>query len=247
MAAVSSTFPKDRSVDRTDASLLERLQGVIERTYDLQTGVRQIGRFVIGDVGYRALYGGLHPEEKLAQSVGAASPPGARTLIRHRDGGLAVSIYYPDTIIECLERNDPTRFLDDGNVDAFAVLVEELDHFLVIAERYRSRGVLSLLDLELHANVTKSLMLKLFVSRMRGTHRLSGEDSAWIRFHLFEKVEFCDPDPEIRQRYRTASRLAARYLDWLEKLAPLRRLCDLRRFHRMPPPVKLEFINALPA
>jgi hypothetical protein len=37
-------------------SLLERVQGLLERTYRMETGVDDIGRFVIGDEGYRRLY-----------------------------------------------------------------------------------------------------------------------------------------------------------------------------------------------
>ncbi len=38
-------------------SLLEDLQGLIERTYDLSTGIEDVGAFVIGDEGLRVLYG----------------------------------------------------------------------------------------------------------------------------------------------------------------------------------------------
>lgn len=230
-------------MDRTRRSLLERLQGIIERTYDLQTGVSDIGRFVIGDAGYRRIYGGLEKGGGMVHKVGSAAS-GARTLLRQSDEGLAVSVYYPDTLVACLERNDPTRRLDDGNVDAFAVLVEELDHFLVIAERYRTDGVLSLLDLELHANVTKYLVLKMFVAKLRGVRCLARADGAWIRYHLFEKGEFADPDAEVRDRYREAARLAARYVSALDSLHAARRLPELRRFHRMPPQAKIAHINA---
>jgi hypothetical protein len=220
----------------TDASLLERLQGVIERTYDLQTGVRDIGRYVIGDEGYRRIYGGLAAAGRLVEKVGTAveAGAGARTMLRESgQGGLAVLVYYPDSLIECLERNDPTRRLDDANIDAFSVLVEELDHFLVIADRYRRGGEASLLELELHANVTKHLVLGMFVGKMRRTSRLSQADRAWIRFHLFEKGIFSDPDPEVRSRYRDASRFAVRYVDRLDRLSPPNRVRELKRFHRM--------------
>jgi hypothetical protein len=229
-------------VDRTEKSLIEKLQGVIERTYDLQTGVRDIGRFVIGDEGYRRIYGGLASEGRLIEKVGsaadasAASPesPGARTLLRESDaGGLAVMVYYPDSLIECLERNDPTRRLDQDNIDAFSVLIEELDHFLVIADRFRASSEMSMLELELHANVTKYLVLKMFVGKMRRTARLEASDIAWIRFHLFDKAVYSDPDPEIRARYQEASRFAARYVRRLEALPVSRLSRELKRFHRM--------------
>jgi len=226
---------------RTRTSLLENLQGLIERTYDLDTGVTEIGRFVIGDEGFRRIYGADPRGVASAGSQGA----GARTLVRQAGSGLAVSIYYPDHLVRCLERNDPMRRLDDDNVDAFCVLVEELDHFLVIAERYLSRGAMTLLDLELHANVTKYLTLKTFVARLRGVRRLSPADAAWVRFQVLEKGEYSDPDPEVRGRYRDAARLAGRYVRVLEGFDVPERIPELRRFHRLSPQAKIARINSL--
>ena len=233
------------------SSLLETLQRVIERTYDLDTGVTDIGRFVIGDQGFRALYGRWHDAGLIRETV--ADPPTAagsasgtaRTLVREQDGGLALSIYYPDALVRCLEGNDPTRRLDDGNVDSFNTLVEELDHFLVIADRFRSQGVVSLMDLELHANVTKYLVLKMFVGKLRRASRLAPVDAAWVRQQIFDRGEFVAEDPNVRARYREASRLAARYVGALDGLAPAPRVAALRRFHRMPPQAKVAHINAV--
>ena len=242
---------------RAGNSLLETLQRVIERTYDLDTGVTDIGRFVIGDQGFRALYGRWHDAGLIRETVadprtavsgataaGSASSA-ARTLVREQEGGLALSIYYPDALVRCLEGNDPTRRLDDGNVDSFNTLVEELDHFLVIADRFRSQGVVSLMDLELHANVTKYLVLKMFVGKLRRASRLAPADAAWVKQQIFDRGEFVAEDPNVRARYREASRLAARYVGALDDLAPASRVAALRRFHRMPPQAKVAHINAV--
>jgi len=205
--------------------------------------VDDIGRFVIGDAGYRALYGDLEASGRMVREVG--SPAGARTLLRQSEGDLALCIYYPDSLVACLERHDPTRSLDATNVAPFAVLVEELDHFLTIAERYRSGGVLSLLELEIHAHVTKYLVLKLFVARLRGSARVSAADTAWIRSRLFEEAGYGEPDPAVRARYRDAARLAARYVQALDDMPPARRIPELRRFHRLSPQAKHARIAAL--
>ena len=244
---------------RAGNSLLETLQHVIERTYDLDTGVTDIGRFVIGDQGFRALYGRWHDAGLIRETVAdprtvmpvsgataAGSASGtARTLVREQGDGLALSIYYPDALVRCLEGNDPTRRLDDGNVDSFNTLVEELDHFLVIADRFRSQGVVSLMDLELHANVTKYLVLKMFVGKLRRASRLAPADAAWVKQQIFDRGEFVAEDPDVRARYREASRLAARYVGALDGLAPASRVAALRRFHRMPPQAKVAHINAV--
>jgi hypothetical protein len=224
----------------TGGPLLVRLQRLIERTYDLDTGIADIAPYIIGDEGYERLYSDKPVLQKVgaaAMSAPATSPamadqPTARTLLREEDGGLRVCIYYPDRLIENLEASDPSRRLGDHNVDDFATLVEELDHFLMVADRHRAGGELSLLELELHANVTKELTLRLFVARMRGEGRDGEADQAWVRHHLFGKGELREDDPEVRDRYRDAAALAVRYLDYLEELPPASRPSELRRFHR---------------
>ena len=251
-------------------SLLEQMQGLIERTYDLSTGIEDIGAFVIGDEGLRELYGDTPildrvPEEGGAPDAPAATSPdgavaaiasgapaagafaadhpalpaGARTLVREADGSLRLSLYYPDTLIEHLEAHHPLRGLDEGNIDAFAVFVEELDHLLHIAHRMRSGRETTLLELEWQANVTKALVTRHFLARRIAPRPLGEAEERWMRFHLFEKLEFTGDDPEIVARYREASRLALRTLAALDPLDPAARLTELRAFARRSFPDKL--------
>jgi hypothetical protein len=116
--------------------------------------------------------------------------------------------------------------LGDANVDAFAIFVEELDHFLVIAERARHARPVSLLELELHAGVTKYLLCALFLSRRadvqgepggprRTDRRLADEDRLWLRWHLFGSSSTRKP---IRPSGPLSGRraLARRFIDRLE-------------------------------
>ena len=241
---------------RRPRSLLESLQGLIERTYRMDTGVAEIGRYVIGDEGYRRFYGQRPPslrvpEESraaraaalLAAGVGADGGRGsqaaaaARVLVHDNPDGLAAHIYYPDLLIRRLEEAPPMQGLCDRNVDDFATFVEELDHFLFLAERVRLKRPVSLLELELQANVTKYLVCALFLAgsggrRPRGGAMLAEEERRWLLYHLFEKIEFAEPDPLVRARYRDALRFARRFLDRLDRL-PLAsdRVARLRAFH----------------
>lgn len=233
---------------RTRRSLLETLQGLIERTYDLETGIDDIAPYLIGDAGYLRSYAGLEASGQVVRKVESGAPwnasPGARTLVRQAGGALAIAIYYPDSLVECLERHDPTRRIDEANVDAFAILVEELDHFLVIAERFRAHAPMTLLELELHANVTKYLVLSTFMGKLRGEVRLSAADAAWIRQRLFHAGDYAEADADVRWRYRQAARLAARYVARLDGMPRASRLPELRRFHRLPSQAKIAHINA---
>jgi hypothetical protein len=227
-------------------SLLEQVRGLLERSYDHQTAcLGSLAPFLLGDEGYRRLVHGREVVQAVRSGAGSA---GARLLIRqHHDGGLRVSLYYPDHLIRALERHDPSRRLGVHNVDAFATFVEELDHLLLLAARSRGGPPLSMLEMELHANVSKELVLRYFLARLEGVQRLQSTAVAWVRFHLFEKRRFSDPDPAIRRRYEDATRYAVRYLRHLDALAPRRRLRSLRQFSRMSAQAKLRAIERVAA
>jgi hypothetical protein len=220
-------------------SLLERVKALLERTYGMERVVDDVGRFIVGDVGYRRLY---EPGGGFAR-VGALGQQDAKTLIREADGHVRLCIYYPDALIRCLEHYPPDRGVRDDNVDAFATLVEELDHLLCIAERAIQTRPLSLFELELHANVSKYLVLARFLAGRRP--RIEARRRAWLRYHLFDKGVYCDDDPGVRSRYRDATRWAGRFLERLGQLGPADRVDMLRSFHRADAPGKLRLIREL--
>lgn len=151
-------------------------------------------------------------------------------MLRETPAGVRACIYYPDAMIRHLEEKPPQRGVDEDNVDAFAVLVEELDHLLVTAERAQAGRGVSLLELEVQANVSKELVLSRFLAR-RG-RGLDGDRREWLRAQLFHARTYCDGDAEVRGRYEDASRLALRFLRSLQELPATRRVEALRRFHR---------------
>ena len=219
----------------TSASLLDALCGLLRRTYALTAPLRPIGCYVIGDEGLRTLY--PNGERDARSATGA----GARLLLRETPAGVRACIYYPDAMIRHLESTPPQRGIDEDNVDAFAVLVEELDHLLVTAERAHAGRGISLLELEVQANVSKELVLSRFLARRGGP--LDEDRRAWLRSQLFHARSYCDGDTEVRSRYEDASRLALRFLRSLQELPGARRVDALRRFHRASLSGKLELAH----
>jgi hypothetical protein len=196
--------------------LLPVLQSIIERSYGMQRLIDDAARFLIGDQGLRHLYGDGEPGR-------------ARLLVRDARGSVHAALYLPDGLVRHLERHDPRRGLDDDNIDAFAVLVEELDHLLVVASRASMGRSVRLLELEMHALVTKHLMVLHLLGRLTGRRRLSAFHRRWVRHHLFEK--FSDEPGEEPRRYREAARLAWRYVTWLDGLSATARRAELPAFH----------------
>jgi hypothetical protein len=222
------------------SSLLELTQGLLERTYGMPRIVHDVGRYVIGDLGYRRLYAGLRQVTIPSPRPEAAA---ARTLVRETDEGLRVCVYYPNALIRSLERHPPQRGLRDDNVDSFGVLVEELDHLLCLADRAEAGRPVSLFELELHANVSKHLVLSRFLA---GTRRhIRSREKVWLRYHLFFKGGFADREPGLGERYRDAVRWSLRFLGRLERLPVPARIDALRRFHRASTGGKLQLIERL--
>ena len=164
----------ERSEERP--SLLSVVQRLLERTYRMRSGIADPGRFVIGDRGLRLFFsvpGDASIRQVVNSAPGSVRGQGARTLVRQTAEGIRACVYYPDDLIECLERFPPQRGVGEENVDAFATLVEELDHLLVLADRSRQHRPLTLFEMELHANVSKHLVLTRFLAgRSPGRHRI---------------------------------------------------------------------------
>lgn len=213
------------------ATLLEILQSLIERTYRMETGVRDLSAFVVGDRGFERAYRGASIVERVAP-VGSKTFSDAKVLVRQDQHGVFVSLYLPDRLIADLEAKNPLGGVDERNLDSFAVFVEEVDHFLTVADRARSGRSFSLFELELHAGVTKYLVGLHFLARSLG-RSLRGDERAWLRWTLFEKLSPPLGPPDVRARYIDADRLAARYSLRLDRMAGAERLDELRRFHRM--------------
>lgn len=221
-------------------SLLELVRGLLERTYRMQSGLSELAPFLIGDRAYHTRFGSMAADGP-ASAIGA----GARTLVRELESGARACIYYPDTLIRCLESYPPQRGLGAENVDAFAVFVEEIDHLLLIAERVRLRRPVSLFELELHANVSKYLVLVRFLAGR--SRRLDVHQRLWLRHRLFERWRYREEDPAVCRRYGDAARWAVQLIDRLARLEPASRIDRLRRFHDLSTAGKLELIGGLAA
>ena len=218
--------------------LIKELQRKIEKTYALNTGITNIEQYIIGDKGYEEFYA----KEKIRMVVNSHS--GAKVLIRDAGETLKVSIYYPDELIRELESNDPRLSLHDGNVDLCASFVEELDHFLFIAQNYKQNRPFSLLELELQANVTKYLVLKYFIVLQNKSIKLSKFDKEYIRYHLFYKRKYDIEDTSERKRYEDAVKFGMMYTKHIDLLPQEDRLRDLRQFSRMTCPSKIRHIQS---
>lgn len=203
-------------------SLLSRLQSTIENLYRID-GPPRVEDFRVGPGEVVELFGSKPDREAL--------------LVAHDGEHTDVGLYLDDTIA-----HEAARFTDgDGvDLDAFCAALEGVSHFVyfMYCGLAQARPV-SLVELELQAEVDKFLLLRLFCTRPELVAEL--EQRLFVRFQLGEAMT-----SEVADRYRVANSEARRYARWLgrqiEEGATVRALDDARALYRKPLADKLEHI-----
>ncbi len=161
---------------------------------------------------------------------------------------MAVSLYLDPELIARLTREDPTERLHGGNVaDCWAAL-EGVSHFLCVAWHADHDRQVSLLELEMQAEVDK-YVVSYWLMQQQSPRRFPAE----LRRLLFERAHV-DPDlADGREAlYRRASRYAEKFCRGLERDLRSERtgverevLARLRRFYRLSGARKLAHIDAI--
>jgi len=225
------------------STLFSEIQALFERTY-ASVGIN-LEECLIDRRRSRQL-------EALAGAQARELSTLARTFLRAADGRLKVGIYYSQWLIEQLEANDPRAGLSDANIRALIPFIEEINHALHAALRFRE-GEMPVPDeayasnLELQAQVDTYLVLLLFVAFFRRPGKITRADRRWLRFHMFEsQCPRSYRDAGLRSRYAETTLLAARYTRFLEGISAARRVQEIRTFHALGYDEKRAHILCLP-
>ncbi|NND45138.1 MAG: hypothetical protein HKN58_07425 [Xanthomonadales bacterium] len=168
---------------------------------------------------------------------------GETLLLQEDEDGLALSLYLDEAILDRLDADDPAAALKSGLLDELCKVIEGLSHFNYVAWRATRDRSVTLLELELQAEVDKFVSTMLMALGAR-----DAELSNALHNRLFGAVRFHDHlSPRQLERYRTASDFAARFC---RRLAPrlkqrsTRVWPELRRFYRMSLGEKISHIHA---
>jgi hypothetical protein len=203
--------------------LLSRLQELIGGIYDVRVAY-DVHDFLVTDRGRlpRAAHGGLAEEELIV----AQSADGTE---------VSLSLYLDPALLERLANADPLVELNGGNVADWWTALEGVSHFLYLAWNAGHDKPVSLLELEMQAEVDKYVASYWLMRRQYPRHF-----PAELRRVLFERTRI-DPRlaAERRRLYAEATRYAARFCRRLEqRLASVAHgerevLAELRRFYRL--------------
>jgi hypothetical protein len=208
--------------------LLSRLQELLGSIYDVRIS-HDVYDFLVTD------------RARLPPAARAGSAQEELLVAESADGcELALSLYLDPALLRRLARADPLTRLHAGNVADLLTALEGVSHFLYLAWNAAHDKPVSLLELELQAEVDKYVASHLLLRR-----QCPGHFPLELRRLLFERAR---PDPRLdaarAQLYREASRYAQRFCDRLERTLERARahsgevpdrevLAELRRFYRL--------------
>lgn len=215
--------------------LLRRLQDLLGGIYDVSIA-HDVYDFLVTDRG--RLPAPLHEQSSDEQLILEQPEEGA-------EGDVGVSLYLDPALLERLERADPTVSLHHGNVADCWTALEGVSHFVYLAWNAGHDRPVSLLELEMQAEVDKYV-----ASCWLLRQQFPGHFPAELHRVLFERTRV---DPRLaagrEDLYREASRQAGRFCRHIERTLERTRgrgeqqlLAELRRFYRLSNARKLVHI-----
>ena len=187
----------------------------------------------------------LITDQRLASLLSGASPPtagGEALLVHEDDSGLSLSLYLEEAMLERLESADPLSELQVEMLDDLCKVIEGLSHFNYVAWRAQQDRGMSLLELELQAEIDKFVSTMEIAREQRDTEMLN-------RLHdrLFGNPMYrSELDEEQLERYRAATEYAGRFCNGLRQRLLHSRvdaLTELRHFYRLPLNDKISHIH----
>lgn len=201
--------------------LLRRMQSLLAGLYDAPVE-HDADDFLVSD------------PQRLREVVGEPLSD-EQVFVVEQDGEVRIGLFIDQRVLDRLQRHDPLDALDEDNLNDFCTALEGVSHFhYLIWSCARGRSV-SLLELELQAEVDKYATALALLTKQR-----EGAFPGDLHARMFSSVSFLPELDEVsRRRYEEANRHAARYCRLLDEryLHPRRRqpekwLAELRRFFR---------------
>ena len=217
--------------------LLEGIQSILERTYALNNA-HSVSRFLVTC-------------PKVLETLGLAPGPhgcAERVLLAEGEGGMDLAVYLDADLLERLSGTDPLEDLHDDNLGDFLTALEGVSHFVYVVWNAMLGKQITLLELELQAEVDKFVVASQLLARQRGGVPRALHDRLFQHFRLIP-----DLSADQRRRYLDASRYAGDYCRILARrymgrvnvrreappIAP-----ELRHFYRLTQRGKLRHIAA---
>jgi len=217
--------------------LLEHLQTLVERTYDVENPQR-VTDFLI-----------TCPTAAASIGFGSGVPDSSeQVFVASDEEQMDLAVYMHPDVIERLAAEDPRDALHDGNLDDFWTALEGVSHFVYLVWSARMSRQVTQLELELQAEVDKFVLTSALVAAQRG-----GQVPRSLHAWLFDLPRIdARLAAETAERYVQANRYAGRYcLELISRFLRGREqtsmMPELRRFYRLSQRGKIRRIEAGPS
>ncbi len=169
-----------------------------------------------------------------------------KLLVHEDEEGLNLSLYLDAEIVELFNEGHYHEQLDRQKLEEFCLALEGISHFLYLTWNATHDRAVTLMEMELQAEVDKFILLSKYF-RDRSRTPVPGQ----LRRLLFKTAVYHDSlGPEEHRRYRDASHYAQKYCRSLETRffsdrgeKPL--LNELRRFYRLNKRDKIDRIKQI--
>jgi hypothetical protein len=183
--------------------VLRGLQNLLGRLYDVDLS-HDVYDFLITD--RRAIAASTNERRALEEEL---------LLAETTDGvGAGVALYLDPGLLSRLEAADPHRALTEGNLADYCTALEGVSHFVYSTWGLERDLPVSLLELEMQAEVDKYAVTVFLLAGQQGAQSYP----AHVHARLFDRVSFdARLEPDQYERYRTAHRCAAHYCRRLER------------------------------
>lgn len=155
----------------------------------------------------------------------ANSQTDEQVFVAETEEGAELGVYIDPAVLRRLSICNPFVQLCDANLADFCTALEGVSHFQYLVWCVENKRNVSLLELELQAEVDKYTMAQWLLLQQTQSRYQHG-----LHARLFSRVSFIkDLDATALQRYQEVNKLAARYCDHIDRQY-LR--CRLRRIDR---------------
>lgn len=177
------------------ANLMTAVEGELAAYYDFPVLAPVAAHVISRDELSAALGNQAQNEPEWAARAGV-------WMIPDNDGAF-IGVTLDEPLKECLASMDPRTLLDNGNLDAYCILIEEVSHFHLLLNRLAEGRPVTRSELELQGELDKLLICAKTLKRQCGDYNVVP-----LARTLYDRAEIIASDPE---PYVQATRYAARF------------------------------------
>ena len=214
--------------------VVTQLQNLLQRIYDVPVA-HDVAHFLLTD-------------RSVLPAEFRAAPADEQLLVAEDSSGVALGLFLEPAVLARLAAANPLDALHGGNLADCWTALEGVSHFVCLAWNAGHDRPVSLLELELQAEVDKYVCSVLLL-RAQDPTRFPAE----LHRVLFERARVSPALAGDRAGlYRRANRYAARFCRHLGRLlqpmgaqAQAAARTELRRFYRLTSPMKMRHIECL--